>query len=419
MPGESRLCAIVDAYSSGSLLPGLLAGYGVGCVHVQSMQPMPAVYAPSFRPGDFRVNVVHAGSIEETAAVLRSLGVTDLLVGAECGVLLFDRLAAALGLPGNDPALSRARRDKYEMQETLRRAGLAAIDQIRSADLDQILEWARAAGRWPVVLKPLDSAGSDGVTFCNDEEEVRRAFAALIGATNRLGSRNDEVLAQACVRGQEYVVNAVSRDGRPHFSEIWQINKTLMPGGNLVYDHGILLEARGAVQDALTGYVSRVLEALGIRNGASHSELMLTERGPVLIEIGARLAGSISHRTTSRAVGCSHASLLAEAWFDEDRFRARAAAPYLRREHERFVSLISHQSGTIAGLKRLHDVFGLPSFSQAVNCPKAGDAIRPTEDLFTSPGLIYLVDPDPAVVEADHRRIRQWEAEGFFELAGA
>lgn len=411
-----RICAVVDAYSSGSLLPDLLRGYGVDCVHVQSAPVIAPVYAASFDASKFLCNIVHEGGLDDTLDRLRRFRPEHVVIGAESGVALGDLLAERLGLPGNPTALSAARRDKFLMQDALRAAGLPSIHQLRSSRLEEILDWARARGDWPVVLKPLLSAGSDGVTFCADEAEAVRAFEALIGSTSRLGLRNDEVLAQACLRGQEYVVNAVSREGRPYFCEIWRIAKTPMPGGNLVYDHGVLLEPEGEVQEALTGYVARVLAALGIREGASHSELMMTGDGPVLIEVGARLAGSISHRTTHAALGHSHASLTAEAWFDPDRFRARMGGPYGLRGHARFVSLISRQSGRIADVKRLRDVAALESFSQAVNCPKPGDVLRPTEDLFTSPGLIYLFHRDRAVVERDHRRIREWEDEGFFEL---
>jgi biotin carboxylase len=47
-----------------------------------------------------------------------------------------------------------------------------------------------------VVLKPLSSAGSDGVFFASSEEEVREAFDVILSSSNVFGERNTSVLVQ-------------------------------------------------------------------------------------------------------------------------------------------------------------------------------------------------------------------------------
>lgn len=47
----------------------------------------------------------------------------------------------------------------------------------------------------------------------------------------------------------------------------------------------------GEVQDRLIEYTRMVLTSLGIKVGPSHFEVMMTTRGPVLIETGARMQG--------------------------------------------------------------------------------------------------------------------------------
>jgi hypothetical protein len=42
-----------------------------------------------------------------------------------------------------------------------------------------------------------------------------------------------------------------------------------------------------------------------------------------------------------------------------------------------------------------------------------------TVDLFSCPGMIYLVDPDPERLRADYERLRELEADGLFELEEA
>jgi len=60
----------------------------------------------------------------------------------------------------------------------------------------------------------------------------------------------------------------------------------------------------------------------------------------------------------------------------------------------------------------------LPSFHSIIHTPAEGDTISPTHDLFSNPGIIYLRHDDRQRLEADYRKIRQWEACGaLFELS--
>ena len=46
-----------------------------------------------------------------------------------------------------------------------------------------------------------------------------------------------------------------------------------------------------------------------------------------------------------------------------------------------------------------------------------GDQLKRTIDLFSCPGIIYLVDPDRSQLKTDYDRIRELDAEGaVFEL---
>ena len=92
------VAVIVDAYSTARYLAPLLHERGYRCVHVQSTPVVPAVYAPSFRSGDFVVNVAHDGELERTADTVRAHGPTAVLAGIESGVELADQLSEHLGL---------------------------------------------------------------------------------------------------------------------------------------------------------------------------------------------------------------------------------------------------------------------------------------------------------------------------------
>jgi biotin carboxylase len=406
---------IVDAYSTGAALAPRFAEAGVRTLHVQSRPQPPIFYERSFHPEHFAGTIVHDGDLDATLAALARHEIAFVLAGAETGVPLADALAERLGLPGNGSALSHARRDKHAMAEAVRAAGLNAVAQLRTGAVEEAVAWASARGDWPVVVKPLDSAGTEGVFFCEDADEVEAAFAATLGRPNALGGANAELLVQELLRGPQVFTDSISWAGVHHVSETWRSTKRLVHGTCDMYDFEDLLEPRGAEQDMVAAYVRGVLDALGIRYGSAHTELVLTERGPVLIECGARMQGTILDRVVDRCTP-SHVTVTVDAYLDSASVARRAANPPPLREHARVVTLISQHEGRIVAVR--HDELErLPSYAGAVAMLAPGDRIARTFDLFTSPGTVYLVHADEARLREDYARLRELEQTGrLFEV---
>lgn len=407
-----KFAVIVDAYSTGAQLARKFHDEGVDTLHVQSCASVPDIFAGSFRPGDFVAGIVFADLASCLAEVARRYGDARplcVLAGTETGVEIADLLAQAWDLPGNPADSSRVRRDKYEMASALRAAGLATPAFVRTGVLAELLAWARLQPSWPIVLKPLASAGNDNVFFCRSECELERAFHSTIGRVNRLGESNDQVLAQSFLVGIQYVVNSVSIDGCHYFSDLWLDRRKAVPGASNTYDCEELLAPQGPVQDVLLAYMRRALDALGVRNGPAHSEVMLTADGPVLIETGARLQGGMLEGPVIEAVGASQITLTVERYCHPEVFRRRLASPYVLARQVRCVALISEQSGIVADDGGLDHVRALASYSCHFHAPGPGDPISRTTDLFSIAGVVYLSHADGAVLEADYQTIRRLE----------
>ena len=109
------------------------------------------------------------------------------------------------------------------MGETVRQNGLRAVKQLKSSNLNEILHFITEWNPTPfkVIVKPLDSAGSDGVTLCLNINEVQKSFANLYGKLNGLGITNQNVLIQEYLEGDEYVIDIVSKDGVHKVIGIW------------------------------------------------------------------------------------------------------------------------------------------------------------------------------------------------------
>jgi ATP-grasp domain-containing protein len=406
---------VVDAYSTGARLAPRFAAAGLPVVHVQSSPTLPDFYMRAFRAGDFAENVVHEGDLEATAERVGRHEPAFVVVGAEPGVPLADALSARLGLPSNGSELSAARRDKNAMNEALRGAGLRTAEALKTADAEEAIAWQEGRGGAPVVVKPLDSAGTDGVSICADPAAIGAAFAAQLGRPNALHGANEQLLVQELLEGTQLFVNTISWEGVHHVSEVWRDNK-LRRGANFIYDYEELLPRHGEQQDQVAPYVEAVLDALGIRFGPAHTEVMLTETGPVLVESGARMHGSVPDEIVDRCTP-SHQTLTAEAYLDPHSVGRRAQRPYELAAGAYCVMLISQHEGRIVGDAGLREIEALPSFAGTISMLGPGDRLERTIDLFSCPGIIYLVDPDRAQLKADYDRIRELDAAGaVFEI---
>jgi biotin carboxylase len=415
MRADSRTVVLVDAYSSARCLAPLFHARGYDCVHVQSTPEILPAYAPTFQPADFTANIVHHGDVAATAAAVAAVAPAALLAGVEAGVALADTLSERLGLPTNGTALSPARRDKFRMMETVKQAGVPGVDQILAADLDTLLGWYGDDER-RVVLKPVSSAGSDGVFFCDDVTEVRKAFAALIGTTSVMGEANRAVLAQEYLVGSQYIVNTVSVDGDHHVTDVWKMHHLTANDVDEIAAGSELMPGRGPETDRLTRYTLRVLDALGIRNGPAHTELKLTPHGPRLIETGARVCGADVHVPAGAAIGRSQLDWTVEACLRPERFARRPRNGYQIARHARIVNLISPVDGVLAGYPRMDRVRSLSSFHDALIRVLPGGRISRSVDSFTFPMRVFLLHEIESTAARDANTVRYLDGEGFYDL---
>lgn len=404
---------VVDAYSTGRYLPAALREHGVECIHVQS--PAPDIHL-TFSDDGFVGNLRHSGDVGATAAILRRAGVSLVIAGAESGVELADQLSATLGTPGNDMSRPQARRNKYDMVMALRAAGVAHAATIVSADPARIVAWAQTTAGWPVVLKPVASAGTDNVMSCSSPDQVRIAYQNIMLSTDRYGQANTAVLAQEFLAGDEYFINTVSRDGRHRTAEVWRYYKRQIPGGNIIFDHHEPLPPDQDEAIRLDSYTRQVLDALGIRNGAGHSEVMLTQRGPVLVECGARLGGGQVPEINVRCLGISQVELLALATANPEEFGRLPGMAYRLLHCPRHVSLINPRTtGVVPTHEALAVIRALLSYAHAVIAFPAGHPLPRTIDVATSPGFVYLICQDRAQILADYQQLRQIENDYLYD----
>ncbi|MFD5079557.1 hypothetical protein [Streptomyces sp. NPDC058371] len=411
------MAAVVAPYGSGRHYAPEFASRGWTCIAVTPADDaLPPLYRGSLDPAGYQQVVVHGDSVEETARALRGLRVTAVVAGTEIGVPLAEQLAHRLGLAGNDPATSHHRRDKGAMARALEVAGLAGPRSLSTDRLPEALLWANSLdGITDFVVKPADSAGSDGVFFCSSPAEIRAAWERLHLVPNAMGGSNSHLVVQERLHGSQYVVNSVSAagaEGRPRHTvtEFWADLRT----GTHLYDRLDLLRPHALVPRRLANYTVRVLDALGISTGPAHTELMFVPgRGPILIESGARPEGSYDPAAMREATGSDHIrdAVHAAVTGTPSRLAARRSQAHVSK-----VSLIAPHDGVLDE-DLVHCLLTLPTVRGYVGALVPGMAVRRTVDLLTSPGRLVLAAEDPCAIDEDYTAIRAMEASGLYGKA--
>ncbi|NBH08576.1 ATP-grasp domain-containing protein [Amycolatopsis sp. SID8362] len=402
---------IVDPYSSGNLLAAGLRAAGFSIVGVLTSNPPPEVYRASFFPDVLDEYFFGETVTPDLVSRLHETTPVAVLAGAEPGVELADLLAAELTPHlANTPALGSARRHKGHMVEGVAAQGLRTIRTVATDDPEEVGKWLdrESLTGCDLVVKPAKSVGADGVTFVRGGTEWRRAFDDLIGATNRLGARNEQVVVQERVVGVEYVVNTFTFDGEHAVTDIACYRKVLRgesaAGSAAIYESVRFLPCAAPGNETLVAYTRDVLDALGIRFGPAHTELMLTEDGPVLIETGARIAGGGMPESARLATGDNAIGRLAR-YLRGDR---RQRLDYHLRRSVIVVFLLPPSRGRIRNTRTYEAIRELPSCDLLHVNVRDGDLVGAESNLFASLdyGFAVLVHDDPAQTEADYARIR-------------
>lgn len=407
---------MVDGFSSGKFLAKKLHEDGCLLWHLASNPVIDDYYYVGFDVSIYQKTMTHL-NIESTLFELAPFEVDVVIAGSESGVLLTDLLNERLGLNyANDAAKSCARRNKYHMIENITQAGLSAAAQCAVDHWAAGCEWIQTHQKFPVVVKPLESAGADGVYICPDLAACAHAFKEVLGTRNRLNIENRQVLLQEYLLGTEYVVNMVSLDGRQLVTEVVKYQKRLLASGRIVYDIDQLIDSSTEVYAELVSYTGEVVKSLGIKNGPSHAEVMYTEAGPMLVEIAARTDGILRSSVCTETTGLGQIDAVALSISHPDEFEQLLAsgADYELLKHTYNVCLINTEEGVFRQTAFLAELTRLDSFFEVVFYLVDGQHIGITRDVFSQPGTVYLVHPDLGQIESDYAKIREMEAAGIY-----
>lgn len=192
-------------------------------------------------------------------------------------------VANQLNLVGNSMKCSVISTDKFEMRKALSDKGVSCpkFAFFNAPNFSRKLNFD-----FPLIVKPTDRSGSRGVTKVFDEKEVNLAIEKALD--NSISGR---AIVEEFITGREFSVEGISVDGK---HEILAITDKVTTGEPFFVEleHHQPARINTEQKNAIVSETLKVLDALEIKNGASHTEVFLTRNDDVqVIESSGRMGG--------------------------------------------------------------------------------------------------------------------------------
>ncbi|MEU1568629.1 ATP-grasp domain-containing protein [Streptomyces mirabilis] len=192
----------------------------------------------------------------------------------------------ALGLAAHSPRTTALVYDKHAMRARLREVGIDSTASAQVSDVNELRAFL-AAHDTPCIVKPGSGSFSKGIALARDVEEAAAAFAR---ASGELGDAcGASVLVEQFHEGPQFSVEAFSEDGEHQIIAITR--KYSDPMNFVELGHVSPAPLTPEQEKQVHDYVERILDALDIKSGATHTEVVLGESGPQVIETHVRMGG--------------------------------------------------------------------------------------------------------------------------------
>lgn len=196
-------------------------------------------------------------------------------------------VAEQMGLVGNSYEASLKANNKCLMRNAFAAANVPSpLFKCLMQGVSELVNEGISEMPLPLIIKPSDRSGSLGVVKVEKEEDLLPAIKAAQDY-----SFKHEAIVEQFIEGREISVEFISYQGVHYPLQITDKVTTEAPHFVEIAHHQPANLSK-AQYDEIYDLTKRALTALGVTNGASHSEYRITKDGKIYVmEIGARMGG--------------------------------------------------------------------------------------------------------------------------------
>lgn len=234
--------------------------------------------------------IIERESIADKTAVLeiaKRHNIDGIVASVDAGVPTAAYLSKELGLPGISEEAAVMGTDKVAMRKRLAERGVPVPEFYVVSSKDEYLDAIRKFKK-KAIVKAADSSGSRGIYLLpdlNNETDVDFAFDYCMPF-----SSTGKLLIEEVMEGPEICAETLSSKGvcycvqitdemtkePPYYTDCGYSQPSQLPANTLDEIRRIAIDTNMAVENY---------------DGSSCTELIITEEGPKVVEIGVRLAG--------------------------------------------------------------------------------------------------------------------------------
>lgn len=241
------------------------------------------------------INVMDVDAMELLA---RREKVDGVMVGTVESLLIpYARLCDRLGFPClSTESIYKLMIDKYEFKRLCREYDVPVVPEYNCEDGNIPKDI-----QYPVVVKPVDSGGSQGISVCQDEQALK------CGIENALAfSKRKKILIERYMTCGEVVIYYTFQDGEPILTAMCDRYTNKDQDGVAQLPTAYIYPSRfeSVYRKTVDNKVKDMFRTVGVRNGVMFIQSFVDNLGHVYFyEPGYRLNGAQEHYIVSEILG--------------------------------------------------------------------------------------------------------------------
>lgn len=281
----------------------IMGGMQISCEIVRKAKAMgiytivadyyPVEKSPAKRIADKAIGV-SVTDVDAVVSVIKEEAVDGVIVGFNDMLLPFYAdICKKAGLPcygTKEQFETLIAKDQYKA--LCRKFGVPTIQEYDINDKDI---------KYPVLVKPVDSSGSRGITICHNREELEDAVEK-----GKKASKTGKVLIERYMDGREVTVFWTFQDGNYYLSGLANRHVKHNQGNDVIplpvgytFPSVFLPKYRKEVENNC----KRMFRHLGIKDGMMFMQCKVEDGTCYVYDLGFRLTGSLEYKILERVCG--------------------------------------------------------------------------------------------------------------------
>lgn len=191
--------------------------------------------------------------------------------------------------------------DKMLFKDVCKNFGVPTINAYSEEEIEE------GKIKYPVIVKPIDSSGSRGISICNNEEELNMGIEKALSFSSK-----KKYLIEDYLTGDEVVLYYYLQDGNPVFAGMCDRYVNKEQRGVAQLPTAYIFPSRHIDRHLSTTdkLIKNMFRGIGLRNGPVFLQAFICDGVPCLYEAGYRTNGAREQYIVAATSGISSVDML-------------------------------------------------------------------------------------------------------------